>query len=186
MGQLVYTGITSLDGYLTDDQGDYGWAEPDAEVFDAVSEEIQGQGVHLYGRRMYEEMVAWDTMDQDPELPEELRVFAHRWQAAEKVVFSRTLDRVSTGRTRLERDFDPDAVRKLVAGADTEAVVSGPTLAAEALRAGLVDEVRVYLLPVLVGGGLPFFPAGVGLRLELVDERRFTGGTVYAGYRVLR
>ena len=183
MGKLIYSAIASLDGYVTDRDGNFDWAAPDAEVHAFVNDLERPVGTYLYGRRMYETMAAWETMD-DP--APEMRDFAQLWRAADKVVYSRTLDAVSTERTRLERELDPDAVRALVADAPRDVSVGGPTLAAAALAAGLVDAIQLYLNPIAVGGGTPALPDGLRAELELLDQRRFGNGVVYLGYRVRR
>ncbi|MDN5915302.1 MAG: dihydrofolate reductase family protein [Pseudonocardia sp.] len=184
--RLVYTVIVSLDGYHSDRDGSFAWAEPDEEVHAFVNERERGSTTYLYGRRMYEMMTVWET---DPALtaePGPSADFAAIWQAADKIVYSTTLDAVSTARTRLEREFDPDAVREVVASAGGDVAIGGPGLAAHALRAGLVDELNVYLCPVVVGGGNPYLPGDVHLDLRLREERRFTGGVVYLRYDVGR
>ncbi|MBW0104582.1 dihydrofolate reductase family protein [Pseudonocardia sp. KRD291] len=184
--RLVYSVIVSLDGYHSDRDGSFAWAEPDEEVHAFVNERERGATTYLYGRRMYEMMTAWET---DPELtgtPGPTADFAAIWQAADKIVYSTTLDAVSTSRTRLEREFDPDAVRGVIASAGGDVGIGGPGLAAHALRAGLVDELDVYLCPVVVGGGSPYLPADVHLDLRLREGRRFAGGVVYLRYDVAR
>jgi dihydrofolate reductase len=184
MAQLIYSAIASLDGYVADDAGRFDWAVPDDEVHAFVNETERPIGTYLYGRRMYEVMRGWETMDT----PEQSvgRDFAELWRAADKVVYSTTLEAVSTARTRLERTFDPAAVRQLKATAGRDLSIGGPHLAAEALRAGLVDECRLWLTPVVVGGGTRALPDGVRARLALLDERRFGSGVVHLHYRVER
>jgi dihydrofolate reductase len=182
MARLIYSAIASLDGYVADDAGRFDWARPDDEVHAFVNDSERPIGTYLYGRRMYEVMQFWETVDAP-----EASVggdYARIWRAADKVVYSTTLEAVPTARTRLERSFDPDAVRQLKATADRDLSVGGPHLAAEALRAGLVDEVRLWLTPVVVGGGTRALPDGVRARLELLDERRFGNGFVHLHYRV--
>jgi dihydrofolate reductase len=179
MGKLVYSAIASLDGYVNDADGNFDWAAPDAEVHAFVNDQERPIGTYLYGRRMYETMAVWETMD-DPEPL--MRDYAQIWRAADKVVVSRTLDEVSTPRTRLERELDPEAVRALKAHGDVS--VGGPNLAAGALRAGLVDELHLFLNPVVVGGGTAALPDGLRAELELVGERRFANGVVHVHYRV--
>jgi dihydrofolate reductase len=183
MAALTYTSIASLDGYVADPAGNFDWAEPDPEVHRHVNEQEERVGTYLYGRRLYEVMAVWEQDDWLTGEPPEVLDYARIWRAADKVVYSTTLESVSTPRTRLERTFDPVAVRELVDGADREVGLGGPTLAATALLAGLVDEVSVYVVPVVVGGGTPWLPAGLRLDLELVDERRFAGGVVLLRYR---
>ena len=183
MAALIYSAIASLDGYVADVDGGFDWAAPDEEVHAAVNDLERTIGTHLLGRRMYEVLLAWETMDTGPE-PEVIRDFAGIWRSADKVVFSRTLEGVSSARTRLEREFDPEAVQRLKASATRDLAVGGPELAAQALRAGLVDELHLFLNPVLVGGGTPALPDGLRLDLELLDERRFGNGVVHLHHRV--
>lgn len=181
MGRLIYSALASIDGYVADEHGDFGWAAPDDQVHAFVNDLTRPVGTHLLGRRMYEVMVAWETLDVTGE-PEPMRDFAEIWRAADKVVFSSTLDEVASAGTRIERRFDPDAVRTLVDAAVRDVAIAGPTLAAHAFTAGLVDEVQLFVAPVLVGGGLRALPDGVRMELELVDERRFDAGMVYLRY----
>lgn len=185
MARLVYAGITSLDGYTVDAEGSFAWAEPDEEVHGFVNDLERRVGTYLYGRRLYETMRVWQTVSDDAG-PEVARDFARVWREADKVVYSRTLGEVSTPRTLLERDFDPAVVRALVDAADRDVSVGGATLAASALRAGIVDELHQFLHPVVVGGGTPYLPEGVRLDLELLDERRFKSGVVHLHHRVVR
>lgn len=184
MGTLVYTALTSLDGFITDPDGDHNWAEPSAEVMTFLNDVSAGVQTELYGRRTYELMTVWETDASLAESGEAARVFAEWWQQAEKVVYSTTLEEVSTSRTRLERTFDPAAVRRLKDDSADDLSVFGPTLAAHAFAAGLVDEVHLFVHPRTVGGGLPVLPP-TPLRLDLLDERRFADGTVYLRYAVL-
>ncbi|WP_433786706.1 dihydrofolate reductase family protein [Actinomycetospora sp. CA-101289] len=184
MGRLIYSMMTSLDGYTADADGDFGWGLPEDIALHRYLEELtRPLKTFLYGRRMYETMVFWETAHELPDEPPEMAEFARTWQAADKIVYSRTLDEVSSARTRIVRDFDPDEVRELKEG-DGDLGVDGPGLAATALAAGLVDEVGPIVAPVVVGGGTPFLPAGVRLDLELVGERRFDSGGVHLQYRV--
>jgi dihydrofolate reductase len=180
MAKLIYSAITSLDGYVADEQGKWDWAVPDEEVHAFVNDLVRPVGTHLYGRRMYEVLVAWETMD-DP--APEMRDFAQIWRAADKVVYSRTLEGVSSERTHLEREFDPEAVRHMKDEAQRDLAIGGPELAAQAIRAGLVDELQLIVSPVVVGGGKAALPDGLRWNLELVDERRFGNGVVYVCYR---
>jgi len=175
--------IQSLDGYIADEQGDFEWAAPGEEVHAFVNELTRPLGTHLYGRRMYEVLSVWERPDELPGMTEAMRDFADIWKAADKVVYSRTLDAVSTGRTRLEREFDPEAVRALKESSERDLAIGGPGLAASAFRAGLVDELQLFIAPAIVGGGTPSLPAGVRLDVELVEERRFDGGMAYLRYR---
>ncbi|SFR68867.1 Dihydrofolate reductase [Agromyces sp. CF514] len=185
MGRLVYTAITSLDGYMADAEGGFDWAMPSEQVHAAVNAQERAIGTMLIGRRMYQVLAAWEDMPVDG-APEVIREYAEIWRATDKVVYSSTLERVRTAKTRLVRSFDADAVRELVETSATDVSIGGPTLAAHALRAGLVDEYRHYVSPVVVGGGNPALPVGIRLDLELVDQRRFSNGVVYAGYRTRR
>ena len=189
MAKLIYTAITSLDGYIEDGEGRFDWAMPDAEVHAFVNDLERPVGTHLYGRRMYETMAVWQTIGLEPagmqpEEPEELD-FAELWRGLDKVVCSRTLDAVSTPRTRLEGEFDPEAVRRMKEAADRDISVGGPGLAQHAFRAGLVDEVHLFAFPIVVGGGKPGLPRDVRVELELLDERRFGNGVVHMHHRTL-
>ena len=184
MAPLVYAAITSLDGYTEDASGSFDWAAPDEEVHAFVNDQERSIGTYLYGRRMYETMRAWEHPEAFADESAAAREYAAIWQAADKVVYSRTLQQPSTARTRLEPEFDPDAVRKLKAGADRPISVGGPELAAAALRAGLVDEVALFVTPVVVGGGKPALPRDLRLGLDLAEVHRFTHGAVYLRYRV--
>ena len=183
MGKLIYSAIASLDGFVADEQGRWDWSEPDREVHAVVNDLMRPAGTHLYGRRMYDVLVAWETID-DPDPV--MRDFAQIWRSADKVVYSRTLEAVSSARTRIERDFDQDAVRAMKERADRDLVIGGPELGGQALRAGLVDELHLFLSPVVVGGGNPAFPAGMRVDLELIGERRFGNGVVHLHHRVPR
>ncbi len=183
MARLVYSGLTSLDGYVADADGRFDWAMPDAEVHAFVNDLQRSIGTHLYGRRLYEVMRAWEDMDLDGE-PAEMQDFAEGWRGGDKVVYSRTLTEVTTARTRLARVFDPGAARRLVAEAERDVLVGGPTLAAHALRAGLVDEIHQLLSPVVVGGGTRFLPDDLTLDLRLRDSRTFGNGVVHLAYDV--
>jgi dihydrofolate reductase len=180
---LVYSALTSLDGYIEDEQGTFGWAMPDAEVHSFVNELERNIRTHLYGRRMYQTMAVWQTVGDEPGVHVAEVEYAEIWRALDKVVYSRTLDAVSTSRTRLERDFDPVAVRHMKETAEGDLSVSGPGLAQHAFRAGLVDEVHLFVFPVVVGGGKPGLPRDVRLELELIDERRFGNGVVHLHHR---
>jgi dihydrofolate reductase len=179
---LIYAMIASLDGYVEDESGRFDWAAPDEEVHAFVNELERPIGTYLYGRRMYETMVAWETMDDEHPV---MRDFAELWRAAEKIVYSRSLESASSARTRVERDFDAAAVRQLKESAQGDIGIGGPELAGQAIAAGLVDECHLIVVPVLVGGGKRARPAGVRADLELLDERRFAGGAVYLRYKLL-
>ncbi len=183
MAKLIYYAISSLDGYIEDADGKFDWAEPDEEVHAFVNDLVRPVGTHLVGRRMYETMVYWE---QPPDLaaqPAVVQDFAEIWQAAEKIVYSKTLEAVSSARTRIERDFDPELVRQMKARAGRDLNVGGPELAAQAFRAGLVDELYLFVVPIVVGGGKRSLPDNVRLKLDLLDERRFGNGMVYLKYR---
>jgi dihydrofolate reductase len=183
VAKLIYTTIASLDGYVADEDGKFDWAMPDEEVHAFVNDLERPIGTHLYGRRLYDVMIGWETMHTLPDQTPLALDFAAIWQAAEKVVYSRTLEKVSSARTRIERDFDPEAVRRMKAEADSDITIGGATLAGEAIRAGLVDELHVIASPIVVGGGTPSLPDGVRWELELLDERRFANGVVHLHYR---
>ncbi len=183
---LVYGVITSLDGYVADESGGFDWARPDDEVHGFVNERERRLGTHLYGRRLYEVMRFWETAGVDPGPPSPEREYAGIWRDSDKVVYSSTLGGVDTARTRLERRFEPDRVRELLDSAGHDVGIGGPGLAAHALRAGLVDEVELVVVPVLVGAGTHWLPPGLRLDLELASERRFGHGAVHLGYRVRR
>jgi dihydrofolate reductase len=184
MAKLIFAAIASLDGYTEDAGGSFDWSAPDAEVHAFVNDLERPIGTYLYGRRMYETMVYWETAptsgDDDPAVLD----YATIWQAADKVVYSTTLQDAPSARTRIERAFDPDAIRLLKETATSDISIGGPALAAEALRVGLVDELHLFLSPIVVGGGKPALPDGVRLALDLLDERRFAGGVVHLHYRV--
>jgi dihydrofolate reductase len=182
MAKLIYSAITSLDGYIEDEDGKFDWAEPDEEVHTFVNDLHRPVGTYLLGRRMYEVLVYWETIDVADQ-PPYIRDFAEIWQAADKTVYSKTLPEVSSARTRIERDFDPVAVRRMKAAAGRDLTVGGPGLAAHALKAGLVDEVHLFVSPVVVGGGKQALPDKVRIGLELLDERRFGNGVVHLRYR---
>jgi dihydrofolate reductase len=185
MGKLIYSMLVSLDGYVEDENGRFGWGAPkDEEVHSYINQLASSVDTYLYGRRMYETMVYWETAHAVPNQPQVVLDWARQWQAAQKVVYSRTLAEPRSARTRIEREFDPDAVRRLKADARHDVSVDGPEIAAHALRAGLVDELQMIICPVVVGAGKRFFPDRVWLQLELVDERRFRRGVVVLRYAV--
>jgi dihydrofolate reductase len=183
VAKLIYSAIMSLDGYIADEGGKFDWAEPDKEVHTFINDLERPIGTYLYGRRMYEVMVAWETDRILADQPPFMQDFAGIWQAAEKVVYSKTLETVSGARTRIERTFDPDAVRRMKTAAERDLIIGGPDLAAQAIRAGLVDEHHLFVAPVLVGGGKQSLPNRVRLNLELLDEHRFGSGFVHLRYR---
>jgi dihydrofolate reductase len=185
MAKLIYATIASLDGYTEDTDGSFAWSAPDAELHAFVNDLERPIGTYLYGRRMYETMVYWETAPTDGDADEAVvHDYARVWQAADKVVYSTTLADTASARTRIERAFDPVAIRQLMETSAHDISIGGPGLAAEALRAGLVDELHLFQVPIIVGGGKPALPDGVRLPLELLDERRFAGGTVHLHYRV--
>ena len=181
MAKLIYSAIASLDGYVEDERGEFGWAAPDAEVHAFVNELERPVGTYLYGRRMYETMAYWETVDGGT-LSAESRDFTDIWRAADKIVYSRTLQTPSSARTRIEPAFDPAAIRQLKESATRDLTIGGAELASTALAAGLVDELHLFLNPIIVGGGKSALPAGLRVRLELLDERRFKAGVVYLRY----
>jgi dihydrofolate reductase len=184
MAKLIYTAISSLDGYVADAEGNFDWSVPDEEVHRFVNDLERPIGTHLYGRRMYEVMRYWETAPTGNGEPSAGQVYAKIWQTADKIVYSKSLERASTGKTRIEREFDPEAIQQLKAAAARDISVSGPTLAAQALKLGLVDECHLFLSPIVVGGGNPVLPDNVRLVFELLDERRFSNGVVHLHYRV--
>jgi len=181
MGKLIYSAIMSLDGYVADEDGKFDWAEPDEDVHAFVNDLERPIGTHLLGRKMYDVMVAWETIDT-AEQPPAIRDFAEIWRSADKIVYSKTLETVSSARTRIERDFDPDAVRELKATAARDLSLGGAYLAAQAFKAGLIDECHLFLSPIVVGDGNRAFADG-RLKLDLLEERRFGNGTVFLRYR---
>jgi dihydrofolate reductase len=183
VARLIYSAIASLDGYIADEAGNFDWAAPGEEVHAFVNRLERPVGTYLYGRRMYEVMAAWETLPLDDQ-PPVMREFAELWRAADKIVYSRTLGGVTRPRTRLEPEFDPEAVRQLKEAADRDLSVGGPELAGHALAAGLVDELQLFLAPVVVGGGMAALPDGIRLELDLLEEHRFRSGFVYLWYRI--
>jgi dihydrofolate reductase len=183
MAKLIYVMNASLDGYIADEDGKFDWGEPGEEYYSFINDLHRPVGTYLYGRRLYELMQVWETDPAAAAQSPGTREFAAIWQAADKVVYSRTLAAAATTRTRIERDFDPEAVRQLKAAAEGDLTVGGPTLTAHAITAGLVDEVHLFVWPVVVGGGKRFLPNRLQLQLELLDERRFGSGAVYLRYR---
>jgi dihydrofolate reductase len=186
MARLFFTSISSLDGYVADEEGRFGWCAPDREVHAFVNDLERTVGTYLYGRRMYEVMRVWEDDELLADGEPVMRDFAGLWREAEKVVYSSSLEAPSTARTRIERSFDPDAVRALKVSSGRDLSIGGPGLAAHAFRAGLVDECHLLLAPVVVGGGTRGLPDGVRFSLELLAERRFGNGFVHLHYRVGR
>jgi dihydrofolate reductase len=184
MAKLIYVANVSLDGYIEDAHGAFDWTAPNDEVFVFITDLVRRVGTYLYGRRLYETMAVWET---DPTLAAESELmadFANVWQAADKIVYSTTLDAVSTAKTRLERRFEPDSVRGMKASAASDLTVGGSTFAAHALHAGLVDECQLFIYPVLVGEGKPAFPRDARIQLDLLEEHRFANGVVHLRYRI--
>jgi dihydrofolate reductase len=184
MAKLIYAAIASLDGYVEDEQGTFGWAAPDDEVLAAVNDIERPIGTYLYGRRMYETMAYWDAAGSGADQSAGAGEFADLWRAAEKVVYSRTLESVTSSKTRIEREFDPGVVRRLKQTSPADITVGGAELAGQAIAMDLVDECHLFLNPIVVGGGKPAFRHGVGARLELLEQRRFRNGVVHLNYRV--
>jgi dihydrofolate reductase len=183
MAKLIYSAITSLDGYVADKNGNFDWAAPDEELHDFVNDQERNIGTYLYGRRMYEVMAFWETAHTLPDQPRFIQDYTQIWQAADKVVYSRTLPSVSTEKTKLVREFDPEEVSRMKALPRSDLSVGGPDLAGQAIRWGLVDEIHLFLNPVVVGGGNRALPDDVRVDLELIDERRFGSGVVHLHYR---
>jgi dihydrofolate reductase len=184
MAKLIYVSNVSLDGYIEDEHGSFDWTAPEDDFFAFITDLVRPVGTYLYGRRLYDTMAVWET---DPALAaqSELRAdFANIWQAADKVVYSTTLDAVSTARTRLEHNFDPASVRDMKASATSDLTVGGALLAAHALKAGLVDECHLFIRPILLGGGKPALPSDTCAELELLDDRRLSNGVMYLRYRI--
>jgi dihydrofolate reductase len=181
MAKLIFSAITSLDGYIEDAKGNFDWAAPDEEVFRFINDLEAPLGTYLFGRRMYETMVYWETTpaDQDPNS----QVFGEHWRAADKIVYSRSLSTVSSARIRIERVFDPMVIHEMKSVQDRDIAVGGPNVAAQAFRAGLVDECQLFLMPVALGGGKRALPNETRLNFHLVAERRFKSGVVFLHYR---
>jgi dihydrofolate reductase len=184
MAKLIYSAITSLDGYVADENGNFDWAAPDEEVHSYVNDLERPVGTYLYGRRMYEVMAYWETAPSVADYRSAQEDYAEIWRSADKIVFSKTLETLSSARTRIERDFDADVVRRMKAEAERDVSVGGPELAAQAIKAGVVDELHLFVVPAVVGGGTRSLPDGVRLDLQLLDERRFDSGVVHLHYRV--
>jgi dihydrofolate reductase len=184
MAKLIYTAISSLDGYVADSDGNFGWSAPDEDVHRFINDLERSNGTQLYGRRMYEVMRYWESAPTGNGGLSAGEDYARIWQAADKIVYSTSLQQVSSARTSLEREFDPQAVRDMKGTAARDITVGGPTLAAQALKSGLIDECHLFLSPVVVGGGTAALPDNIRLRLELLDERRFSNGVVHLHYRV--
>ncbi len=182
MAKLIYFMPTSLDGYIADETGNFDWSAPDEEAFAFINELERPIGMYLYGRKMYETMAVWETPEVIPGRTPAMLDFARIWQAADKIVYSKSRETVSTPKTRVEREFDPQAVRELKAQSPLDISVAGPTLAAHAIRTGLVDEYHLLVVPTMLGGGTRVLPSNVRIRLDLLDERRFANGWVYLRY----
>jgi dihydrofolate reductase len=183
MAKLTYSTMMSLDGYIADEAGNFDWAAPDEVVHQFINDLERPVGTYLLGRRMYEVMSFWETAHTLADAPPYILDYARIWQAADKIVYSRTLESASTARTRIEHDFDPESVRKMKAQAERDISVGGPGLADHAIRAGLVDEYQFFIAPIIVGAGNYYLPRVVSLKLELLDQRRFDSGMVYLHYR---
>jgi dihydrofolate reductase len=183
MAQLIYSAITSLDGYIADKDGNFDWARPDEEVHAFVNDLERRVGTYLYGRRMYEVMRYWETAPTVGDQSAVVKDYAKVWQAADKVVYSKTLRMASSARTRIERDFDPQTIHQMKTAATRDISVGGPELAGQAIKAGLVDELDLFLVPIVVGGGTASLPDNARVRLELLDEHRFSSGVVHLHYR---
>ena len=182
MAKLIYITPTSLDGYIADETGNPDWAAPDEEVFAFINDLVRPIGMYLYGRKIYETMAIWETPDVIPGRTPRMLDFARIWQAADKIVYSKSLETVSTPKTRLEREFDPQAVRDLKAQLPHDVSMAGPTLAAHAIRAGLVDEYHLLVVPIMLGGGKRVLSSSACVKLDLLDERRFANGMVHLRY----
>jgi dihydrofolate reductase len=185
MATLIYSTILSLDGYVEDNDGNFDWARPDEEVHVFVNDLERPVGTYLYGRKMYEVMRYWETAHSAVDQSPATRDFAGIWRSAEKIVYSRTLEKASTARTRIERSFNPAAIRQVKESAERDITVGGPELAAAAIKAGLVDEYHLFITPIVMGGGKPSLPDNVRVKLELLDERRFGNGVVHLHYRAV-
>jgi dihydrofolate reductase len=183
VGKLIYSAITSLDGFVADENGNFDWAAPDDEVHGFVNDMERPVGTYLLGRRMYEVMVYWETV-QTADEPAVINDYAEIWQAADKIVYSKTLETASSNRTRIEHNFDPEAVRQMKAEASRDMSIGGPDLAAQAIRAGLVDELHLFVNPIVIGSGNPALPSNVRVMLELLDQKRFSNGVVHLHYSV--
>jgi dihydrofolate reductase len=184
MAKLIYSAIASLDGYVEDPHGGFDWAEPDGEVHSFVNDLERPIGTYLYGRRLYETMLFWETAHTIPDQPSYIRDYTDIWQAADKVVFSKTLDSVSSAKTRIEQSFDPNGIRRLKAAAQRDLTIGGAELAGQAIKAGVVDELHLLVVPVVVGGGKRWLPDGVHLDLALAETQRFAGGVMFVSYRL--
>ena len=186
VANLIYSAICSLDGYIEDKEGKFDWAMPDAEVHGFVNDLERSAGTYLFGRRMYQTMMVWETDPSIAKLSPQTHDYAEIWLAANKIVYSKTLEKVSTTKTKLEREFNPDDIQRLKKTADGDILIGGPNLAAHAFRAGLIDDCQFFLTPVVVGGGKKAFPEDVKINLELLEERKFKSGMVYLRYQIKR
>jgi len=183
MAKLIYSTLASLDGYIADDTGNFDWAAPDDEVHAFLNDQLRNAQTFLLGRRTYEVLVDWEDTAIEGDDP--VSDFAGLWHAARKIVYSRKLPSVSTLKTTLEREFEPDAINELKSSSEHDITIGGPTLASHALHAGLVDELHLYTVPFIIGGGLRSLPDGLRLDVRLQDERRFDGGSVFLNYRII-
>jgi len=182
MAKLIYFTPTSLDGYIADETGNPDWSAPDEEGFAFISDLLRPIGMYLYGRKMFETMAIWETPDVIPGRTPAMLDFARIWQAADKMVYSKSLETIATAKTRLEREFDPQAVREFKTRLPHDVSVGGPTLAGHAIRSGLVDEYHLLVVATVLGEGIRVLPSNVGIKLDLLDERRFANGMVYLRY----
>ena len=183
MAKLIYSAIMSLDGYIADEDGNFDWAAPDEEVHAFVNDLERPIGTYLYGRRMYDVMRYWETAPTDASQQPAVRDYARIWQTADKIVYSKALATASTTRTRIEKDFDPQAVRRMKATTSGDLSIGGAHLAAQAIRAGLVDEIHLFVGPIVVGGGTRALPDHARVKLQLLDEQRFRNGVVHLHYQ---
>ncbi len=184
MSKLIYFTPTSLDGFIAGETDSMDWSVPDEEISAFINDVHRPIGTYLYGRKEYETMAVWETPDAIPGLTPAMMDFSRIWQAAVKIVYSKSLETVSTPNTRLEREFEPQAVRDLKAQLPHDISVAGPNLAAQAIRAGLVDEYHLLVVPMMLGGGKPVLPGSVRVKLDLLDERRVGYGWVYLRYHI--
>ena len=183
MAKLIYLINSSLDGYIEDRDGKFDWAEPDDQVHRFVNDLERSTGTHLYGRRMYETLAVWETDPSLAAMSDIMRDYAEIWQAMDKIVYSRTLPAALTARTRIEREFNPEAVRRLKQTSERDISIAGSELAGQAFKFGLIDEYQLMLWPVVVGGGKPSLPSNVPVMFKLLEERRFESGMVYLRYQ---
>ena len=184
MAKLIYSAITSLDGYIEDENGNFDWAAPDEDVHTFINDLERPIGTYLYGRRMYDVMVGWETVHTHSHQPSYALEFARIWQAANKIVFSKMMTTVSSARTQIVRDFDPGSIRRMKVSAERDISIGGANLAAQTIKAGLVDEIHLFVTPILVGDGKQSLPSNVRMKLELLNENRFSNGMVHLHNRI--